>query len=106
MLNKSNGIFTKDDEEAFESFGIYCGLALYHAKLYDKIRRSEQKYKVALEVLSYHSQAMEDEVNRLADVPLPEKCENITHFDFSPWSLDNKPLYVYYMFNDLFGMAT
>ena len=26
-------------------FSVYCGLALHHAKLYDKIRRSEQKYK-------------------------------------------------------------
>jgi hypothetical protein len=24
---------------------VYCGLALHHAKLYDKIRRSEQKNK-------------------------------------------------------------
>ena len=35
----------QEDEEAFEMFSVYCGLALHHAKLYDKIRRSEQKYK-------------------------------------------------------------
>ena len=35
------------DEENFEFFAVYCGLALHHAKLYDKIRRSEQKYKVS-----------------------------------------------------------
>ena len=32
--------------ESFKTFTVYCGLALHHAKLYDKIRRSEQKYKV------------------------------------------------------------
>lgn len=50
MVNKHSGFFTKDDEAAFETFAVYCGLALHHAKLYDKIKKSEQKYKVALEV--------------------------------------------------------
>ena len=40
----------QEDEEAFRTFAVYCGLALHHAKLYDKIRRSEQKYKVACDV--------------------------------------------------------
>ena len=31
---------------------MYCGLALHHAKLYDKIRRSEQKYKVNGQIYS------------------------------------------------------
>lgn len=62
MVNKHSGPFTKEDEEAFQMFGVYCGLALHHAKLYDKIRKSEQKYKVALEVLSYHNTCSEDEV--------------------------------------------
>lgn len=62
MVNKHIGVFTQEDEIAFETFGVYCGLALHHAKLYDKIRKSEQKYKVALEVLSYHSTCTEEEV--------------------------------------------
>ena len=37
----------QEDEDAFRTFAVYCGLALHHAKLYDKIRRSEQKYKVS-----------------------------------------------------------
>ena len=32
---------------------MYCGLALHHAKLYDKIRRSEQKYKVNGQIYSH-----------------------------------------------------
>lgn len=55
MVNKRNGVFTAEDEEAFEHFAVYCGLALHHAKLYDRIQVSEQKYKVALDVLSYHN---------------------------------------------------
>jgi cAMP and cAMP-inhibited cGMP 3',5'-cyclic phosphodiesterase 10 len=66
MVNKQTGVFTIADEESFETFAIYCGLALHHAKLYDKIRRSEQKYRVALEVLAYHSVCNKDEVNKVS----------------------------------------
>ncbi len=55
MLNKRLGVFTSEDEASFEIFSGYCGLAIHHAKLYEQIRLSEQKYRVALEVLSYHS---------------------------------------------------
>ena len=55
MVNKHHGTFTADDEESFELFVVYCGLALHHAKLYDRIRVSELKYRVTLEVLSYHN---------------------------------------------------
>eukprot|EP00112_Aurelia_sp_Birch-Aquarium-sp1_P010606 Seg226.4 transcript_id=Seg226.4/GoldUCD/mRNA.D3Y31 product="putative 3' 5'-cyclic phosphodiesterase pde-5" protein_id=Seg226.4/GoldUCD/D3Y31 len=65
MVNKRNGVFAAGDEKAFQTFAVYCGLALHHAKLYDKIRRSEQKYKVALEVLSYHSMCSEQEVSQM-----------------------------------------
>ncbi|GAB1598501.1 hypothetical protein Ahia01_000127200 [Argonauta hians] len=65
MVNKLNGVFNKDDEEAFEAFAVYCGLALHHAKIYDKIRQSEQKFKVSLEVLSYHNQCTDDEFQKV-----------------------------------------
>jgi cAMP and cAMP-inhibited cGMP 3',5'-cyclic phosphodiesterase 10 len=78
MVNKASGQFTKEDEEAFELFAIYCGLALHHAKLYDKIRRSEQKYKVALEVLSYHNSSSVDEVELILKEPIPENDETIS----------------------------
>lgn len=42
MVNKNDGSFTKQDESSFETFAVYCGLALHHAKLYDRIKRSEQ----------------------------------------------------------------
>lgn len=33
MVNKQSGVFTKQDEDAFETFAVYCGLALHHAKV-------------------------------------------------------------------------
>lgn len=78
MVNKKTGNFTKDDEEAFEIFSMYCGLGLHHAKLYDKIRRSEQKCKVALEVLSYHNASSASEVEEIMNDPIPEKDETVS----------------------------
>ena len=65
MVNKRHGSFTKEDEESFELFATYCGLALHQAKLYDRIRLSEQIYRVTLEVLSYHNGCTEEEVSKL-----------------------------------------
>ena len=66
MVNKvGGGHFTSKDEESFQIFSIFCGLALHHAKLYDKIRRSEQKLKVTHEVLSYHNTATREEMDNI-----------------------------------------
>jgi cAMP and cAMP-inhibited cGMP 3',5'-cyclic phosphodiesterase 10 len=64
-------------------FSVYCGLALHHAKLYDKIRRSEQKYKVALEVLSYHNSSSVSEVEEILALELPEDDQEIARYVFS-----------------------
>ena len=75
FLNKrENQLFTQEDGELIENFVAYIGLALHHAKLYDKIRRSEQKYKVALEVLSYHNASSANEVDELVKEGAQE-CE-------------------------------
>lgn len=127
MVNKKNGHFTKSDEESFETFAVYCGLgkeyfffllikkkiyfhinisALHHASLYDRIRRSEQKCKVALEVLSYHASCTDEEYERMKTYTLPDNIPNIDRFEYSPWDVvnDMKPLYVVYMFLDLANM--
>jgi len=78
-------------------------LALHHASLYDRIRRSEQKCKVALEVLSYHASCTDEEYERMKSLSIPSYIPNIEEFEFSPWSVTNdmKPIYVLYMFLDL-----
>ena len=52
--------------------------AILPDQLYEKIRRSEQKYRVALEVLSYHSQSSEDEFQSIKQIPVPDTIQNIT----------------------------
>ena len=85
-------------------FSVYCGLALHHAKLYDKIRRSEQKYKgnnnylnnfkvvlffwllklfffkVALEVLSYHNASSANEVDDLVTEGAQDCDEKVARY--------------------------
>ncbi|CAJ0954939.1 unnamed protein product, partial [Mesorhabditis belari] len=104
MVNKTEGVFNKNDEDSFEMFAVYCGLALHHAKLYDKIRRSEQKHRVALEVLAYHSVCNRDEVAKLKKIHLKERIDELETYDFNGMRLSEleKPLYAVYMFKSLF----
>lgn len=106
MVNKHSGYFTKDDERAFEMFAVYCGLALHHAKLYDKIRRSEQKYRVALEVLSYHNTCSEEEFQEALKDGIPKDPIDIDNYYFNPFQLSDyeKARYAVFMFVDLFGL--
>ncbi|XP_013786130.1 probable 3',5'-cyclic phosphodiesterase pde-5 [Limulus polyphemus] len=105
MVNKESGSFTKGDEEAFATFATYCGLALHHAKLYERIRRSQKKYMVALEMLSYHSICSEEEVSFVKDKPIFQDFTKLEEFTFPSYSLDSdeKVKATVYMFNDLFG---
>ncbi|KAL7039777.1 hypothetical protein ACKWTF_000110 [Chironomus riparius] len=105
MVNKRSSYFSKEDEEAFETFAVYCGLALHHAKLYDKIRRSEKKYRVALEVLSYHNQCNDYDLEKCDKMGIPSTIPDIDSYYFNPFEVDEyvKVNYVIFMFKDLFG---
>lgn len=105
MVNKRIGYFTKEDEEGFETFAIYCGLALHHAKLYDKIRRSEKKYRVALEVLSYHNVCSDEELAKCEEQGIPATIPKLSDFCFNTLDVEEytKVNYVIFMFKDLFG---
>ena len=46
-------------------------------QLYEKVRRSEQKYKVALDVLSYHNQATEEEVRQMCTLEVPPELPEL-----------------------------
>ena len=52
-------------------FASYIGLALHHAKLYDKIKKNEQKYKVVQEVVNYQSSAPQHEVQEVKPFKKP-----------------------------------
>ncbi|XP_030762448.1 probable 3',5'-cyclic phosphodiesterase pde-5 [Sitophilus oryzae] len=107
MVNKHAGFFNENDEAAFETFAVYCGLALHHAKLYDKIKKSEQKYKVALEVLSYHNTCTDDELTSALEAGIPDDLTGLDDYYFNPFTLNDskKVRQSISMFIDLFGLA-
>lgn len=106
MVNKLNGVFSDEDEKAFETFAVYCGLALHHTKLFDQIKKSEHKYRVALEVLSYHNSCTEDEVNRCMEMDISTPAIGLDDYYFCPYILSDfeKAAHTVYMFTDLFGL--
>jgi cAMP and cAMP-inhibited cGMP 3',5'-cyclic phosphodiesterase 10 len=73
--------------------------------LYDKIRRSEKKYRVALEVLSYHNTCNDEEIEKCEKMGIPAKIPRLNDFYFNPFEIDDfmKVNYVICMFKDLFG---
>ncbi|EDV22124.1 uncharacterized protein TRIADDRAFT_50691 [Trichoplax adhaerens] len=73
LINKSNGsnYFEIEDENLFEAFAIYVGIAIYNSKMYDDVCKAMAKQAVALEVLSYHATASTNEAIALATEPIP-----------------------------------
>lgn len=107
MVNKRNGAFTEKDEESFELFAVYCGLALHHAKLYDRIQLSEQRYRVALDVLSYHNCCTDEEVDALQSSVDALPPPGLDEYVFDVFGIDDlgKASCSVLMFVDLFGLA-
>ncbi|KAI0979393.1 hypothetical protein GJ496_001549 [Pomphorhynchus laevis] len=101
MVNKESGSFTLADEIAFKLFANYCGLALGHAQMYERLIISEQKLKVAIDILTYHASCHDDEYATFVSHPLiPE----IADLNYDSWNLDEslKPAMAVAMFRDLF----
>ncbi|KAL7630071.1 UNVERIFIED_CONTAM: hypothetical protein RMT77_019799 [Armadillidium vulgare] len=105
IINKKEGTFTKEDEESATTFAVYCGLAIHQAQLYDTIYKSEQSYKVALEVLSYHNTCTKEEFESLKDKKIPDNLPGVHEFSFNSLELKGKMVpHMLYMFKDLFGV--
>uniref|UniRef100_A0A2A4JSA6 Phosphodiesterase n=1 Tax=Heliothis virescens TaxID=7102 RepID=A0A2A4JSA6_HELVI len=107
MVNKRNGDhFDREDEVSFEIFSTFFGLSLHHARLYDRIMRKEQKYRVALEVLSYHNTCRENEVMAMLSDQEPISI-NLNDYYLDPYKFSEfeKCKSVIKMFSNLFDLA-
>ncbi|XP_071793701.1 cGMP-specific 3',5'-cyclic phosphodiesterase-like isoform X1 [Asterias amurensis] len=93
MINKTgvsvNLSFTDQDENLFEAFAIFCGLGIHNTQMYENAVKLMAKQQVALEVLSYHATAQQDEVDKLKTAGPVEKLGkmNLQNFSFSDFSL-------------------
>uniref|UniRef100_A0A182MQ91 GAF domain-containing protein n=1 Tax=Anopheles culicifacies TaxID=139723 RepID=A0A182MQ91_9DIPT len=68
LINKQNDLqFTNCDISIFEAFAIFCGLGIHNTQMYESACKLMAKQKVALECLSYHATASQDQTLKLVN---------------------------------------
>lgn len=79
--------FTKYDEELAMTFAVYCGISIYHSQLYSDMLQSRSRSKVATELMIYHMNIPDEEVERLSRAEVPSALhysQQISRFTYSP----------------------
>ncbi|KNC50844.1 cAMP and cAMP-inhibited cGMP 3',5'-cyclic phosphodiesterase 10A [Thecamonas trahens ATCC 50062] len=80
--------FSASDEHLLAGFAMFCGIALHNATMMERVEQSEQRHKVALELISYHLTANEDEVARLVAATIEDANSQLfagmDSFEWSP----------------------
>ncbi|XP_058792886.1 cGMP-specific 3',5'-cyclic phosphodiesterase-like isoform X2 [Phymastichus coffea] len=89
LINKDNGFsFTDSDVTIFEAFAIFCGLGIHNTQMYESACKLMAKQKVALECLSYHATASNDDAQKLmSDEIAPAELYNLYSFTFIDFDL-------------------
>ncbi|XP_032584415.1 cGMP-specific 3',5'-cyclic phosphodiesterase [Drosophila mojavensis] len=89
LINKASGLpFTESDASIFEAFAIFCGLGIHNTQMYENACKLMAKQKVALECLSYHATASQDQTEKLAqDVIAEAEAYNLYSFTFTDFDL-------------------
>ncbi|KAJ6637639.1 cGMP-specific 3',5'-cyclic phosphodiesterase [Pseudolycoriella hygida] len=66
LINKEKGnTFTDSDVSILEAFVIFCGLGIHNTQMYENACKLMAKQKVALECLSYHATASQQQTIKL-----------------------------------------
>ncbi|XP_075148817.1 phosphodiesterase 6 [Haematobia irritans] len=89
LINKSNGVpFTDCDASIFEAFAIFCGLGIHNTQMYENACKLMAKQKVALECLSYHATAPQEQTDKLVqDTIESAEVYNLYSFKFIDFDL-------------------
>eukprot|EP00730_Choanoeca_flexa_P007704 TRINITY_DN12378_c0_g1_i13.p1 TRINITY_DN12378_c0_g1~~TRINITY_DN12378_c0_g1_i13.p1 ORF type:complete len:833 (+),score=184.71 TRINITY_DN12378_c0_g1_i13:2084-4582(+) len=104
LVNKTAGCFNQDDQRLSEAFAVFCGLGIQAVQLYEETQKAAYRNKVALEVLSYHARASEDDTKELMakEIPSDEKWQlNTFHHDSVSLELGDTVLAVLRMFKNM-----
>ncbi|XP_046569896.1 cGMP-specific 3',5'-cyclic phosphodiesterase-like [Haliotis rubra] len=90
LINKSSGMaFNENDENIIEAFSIFTGLGIHNCLMYENVCKLMAKQKVALEVLSYHASASDEETKQLAKADLPSaKVWGLYKYEFDDFEMD------------------
>ncbi|KAK2142562.1 hypothetical protein LSH36_939g00000, partial [Paralvinella palmiformis] len=82
LKNKCNG------KPFTEAFAIFCGLGIHNCQMYESACKLMAKQSVALEVLSYHATAPQEDVDRLKKAVIPTGNEyQLYSFEFNDFLL-------------------
>eukprot|EP00112_Aurelia_sp_Birch-Aquarium-sp1_P008515 Seg1940.2 transcript_id=Seg1940.2/GoldUCD/mRNA.D3Y31 product="cGMP-dependent 3' 5'-cyclic phosphodiesterase" protein_id=Seg1940.2/GoldUCD/D3Y31 len=88
LCNKRTGTcFTAFDEQLTEAFATFCGLSLVQSLLYQKAMESQHRSKLANEMMMYHMQISQQEVEKYTQAPFPSKTDidsTMDSFNFMP----------------------
>lgn len=63
--------FTESDVSILEAFAIFCGLGIHNTQMYESACKLMAKQKVALECLSYHATATQNQTEDLIKDHIP-----------------------------------
>ncbi|XP_026467286.1 cGMP-specific 3',5'-cyclic phosphodiesterase [Ctenocephalides felis] len=91
LINKDNGSqFSDCDISIFEAFAIFCGLGIHNTQMYESACKLMAKQKVALECLSYHATAPNEDTMKLVKDPIPSAdTYNLYNFTFIDFGLSD-----------------
>uniref|UniRef100_A0AAG5CWJ9 Phosphodiesterase n=1 Tax=Anopheles atroparvus TaxID=41427 RepID=A0AAG5CWJ9_ANOAO len=91
LINKQNDLqFTNCDISIFEAFAIFCGLGIHNTQMYESACKLMAKQKVALECLSYHATASQDQTLKLVNDTIQSAEEyKLYSFKFIDFDLDD-----------------
>nr|XP_029730133.1 cGMP-specific 3',5'-cyclic phosphodiesterase-like [Aedes albopictus] len=91
LINKENDLqFTSCDISIFEAFAIFCGLGIHNTQMYESACKLMAKQKVALECLSYHATAAQDQTLKLVNDTIASADEyKLYSFKFIDFDLDD-----------------
>lgn len=84
-----NAVFFQNNESSFseldvsilEAFAIFCGLGIHNTQMYESACKLMAKQKVALECLSYHATASQDQTIKLAQDSI-QSAEDYSLYSF------------------------
>ncbi|KAK4296300.1 hypothetical protein Pmani_031195 [Petrolisthes manimaculis] len=89
-VQESGRHFTDQDINTFEAFAIFCGLGIQNTQVYEKACRLMARQQVALECLSYHATASQDQTDRLRTAEIPSAADfDLYNFDFCDSALND-----------------
>jgi len=90
-LQDNGTSFTDSDVSIFEAFAIFCGLGIHNTQMYESACKLMAKQKVALECLSYHATANNEDALRLVSDSIPSaETYNLYSFTFTDFDLTDE----------------